>query len=374
MWSTRPEHVPLWVAAWLVYGAAYVGAGFYRTVPLWATRALLATQTAMVGAMPWLGFEGFEGLLMSIVVVQAPTVFTQRQAELVFAGQLVVLWALVYPFQQARHILEILGMYSAFSVFALVVYRVQQREVHARAKLANAYALLDSERAKSDQLLLNILPAQIVARLRESPDGIADSHPEVTVLFCDVVGFSPLAGSMPPLQLVELLDGLFSRFDRLAAHFGLLKIKTIGDAYMAAAGLPHAHQNDAEAAADMALGMLAAVVELNAQLGTSLRVRVGLNTGPVVAGVIGKHKFAYDLWGDAVNTASRMESHGVVDEVHVSEATQARLKDTFVLEARGEIEIKGKGPMRTFLLKGRIAGNAQLPLPSAPRRPLRVTP
>ncbi len=143
-------------------------------------------------------------------------------------GQLVVLWALVYPFQQARHILEILGMYSAFSVFALVVYRVQQREVHARAKLANAYALLDSERAKSDQLLLN--------------------------------------------------------------------------------------------------------------------------------------------------TASRMESHGVVDEVHVSEATQARLNGTFVLEARGEIEIKGKGPMRTFLLKGRIAGHAQLPLPSAPRRPLRATP
>ena len=364
LWSSRPDHLPSWMAAWLVFGLGYVGAGFYRRLPLAVSRALLGTQTASVMLMPWLGFEGFEGLLLCVVVVQAPTIFTQRQAEKWFAVQFVMLWALVYRYQAAIHILEILGMYSGVSIFALIAYRVQQREVQVAARLSQANAELDRERAKSDRLLKNILPAAIVARLRETSDVIADLHPEVTILFCDVVGFSPLAATMSPIALVELLDALFTRFDHLASLFGLEKIKTIGDAYMAAAGLPQAMENDAEAAADMALGMFIAVAALNRERGSSLRVRIGLNTGPVVAGVIGKQKFAYDLWGDAVNTAARMESHGVVDQVQVTQITYERLKDNFVFESRGEIEIKGKGPMLTWLLKGRAE---HAPRPSSPR-------
>jgi adenylate cyclase len=213
----------------------------------------------------------------------------------------------------------------------------------------------DHERARSDRLLLNILPAPIAARLKQSPEIIAEHCERVTVLFADLVGFTPLSAERSPRELVTLLDRVFTEFDDLATRHGLEKIKTIGDAYMAVAGLPQAHPEHAMRATRMALDMLDVVDRAADQTGERLRVRVGLHSGPVVAGVIGRTKFSYDLWGDTVNTASRMESSGLPGRVQCTQATAALLGECFALEARGPIEVKGKGTMDTFLLPLRTA-------------------
>ncbi len=218
---------------------------------------------------------------------------------------------------------------------------------------------LARERERSERLLLNVLPASIAERLKAGEEPIADSLPEVTVLFADIVGFTQLSSRTSPEELVAILNELFRRFDALAERHGLEKIKTIGDAYMAAAGLPTPQPDHAARAADMALGLLAAIEDLNRERGWGLGVRVGLHSGPLVAGVIGKQKFSYDVWGDTVNTASRMESHGAPGKVQVSAATQAYLEGAFVLEGRGELEVKGKGPMRTWFLTGRRPTGAE---------------
>ena len=217
-----------------------------------------------------------------------------------------------------------------------------------------AMRLLGQERERSERLLLNVLPVAIAERLKSSSDSIADHSAEVTVLFADIVGFTPLSAKKSPQDLVRLLDLIFSEFDALAEKHGLEKIKTIGDAYMAAAGLPEQRANHAQAAAKMAKDMLAAVARIAAETGEALALRIGLNSGPVVAGVIGRKKFIYDMWGDTVNTASRMESHGVPGEVQLSEATAAFLRQTFALTERGAIQVDGKGEMRTFLLGEQI--------------------
>jgi class 3 adenylate cyclase len=173
------------------------------------------------------------------------------------------------------------------------------------------------------------------------------------VLFADLVGFTPLSASLTPAEVVTMLNGVFTAFDDLVDSAGLEKIKTIGDAYMVAAGVPTPRPDHAAAIADLALAMKAELARLRAEVDTPLEIRIGLDTGPVVAGVIGKRKFIYDLWGDAVNTASRMESHGVPGEIHVSEAAWRILRESHLLRERGVIEVKGKGPMRTFFLEGR---------------------
>ena len=206
------------------------------------------------------------------------------------------------------------------------------------------------ERARSDRLLLNILPPSIADRLKASPDSIADHSAHVTVLFADIVGFTALSTQKSPQDLVRLLDRIFSDFDALAERHGLEKIKTIGDAYMAAAGLPLARQDHAAAAANMARDMLGSIAKVAAETGEPLALRIGLNSGPVVAGVIGRKKFIYDLWGDTVNTASRMESHGVAGEIQCSEATAVHLRATFGLQAREPLDVHGKGIMQTYLL------------------------
>ncbi len=213
-----------------------------------------------------------------------------------------------------------------------------------------ALRLLGQERERSERLLLNVLPAAIAERLKASSESIADHSAEVTVLFADIVGFTPLSAKKSPQDLVRLLDLIFSEFDSLAEKHGLEKIKTIGDAYMAAAGLPAARADHASAAAKLAKDMLTAVARIAAETGEPLRLRVGLNSGPVVAGVIGRKKFIYDLWGDTVNTASRMESHGIPGEIQLSEATATLLRPSFALTARGVIQVDGKGEMNTFLL------------------------
>ena len=223
----------------------------------------------------------------------------------------------------------------------------------AFAALERSMAELKLEREKSERLLRNILPEKIADRLKNGESAIADSFPEVTVLFADLKGFTEFSQHTDARHLVGLLDEIFSAFDHLAHIHGVEKIKTIGDAYMAVAGLPVPRPDHADAVAAMALGMQAAFRDVMASRSLGLEVRIGMHSGPVVAGVIGRHKFSYDLWGDTVNLASRMESHGEPSRIHVSEATRLLLADRFRFADRGEVTVKGKGPMRTFFLLGR---------------------
>ena len=216
-----------------------------------------------------------------------------------------------------------------------------------------AFAALEEERHKSERLLLNILPQRIAERLKNGEATIAESFPSATVLFADLAGFTEFSQHVDAQHLVGLLDEIFSAFDHLAAEHGVEKIKTIGDAYMAVAGVPVPRADHADAMAGMALGMLDAFRGLIDNRGLSLKVRIGMHSGHVVAGVIGRHKFIYDLWGDTVNIASRMESHGEASRIHVSQATRDLLDGRFRFEDRGEVPIKGKGAMRTFFLLGR---------------------
>jgi class 3 adenylate cyclase/2-keto-3-deoxy-L-rhamnonate aldolase RhmA len=211
------------------------------------------------------------------------------------------------------------------------------------------------EREKSERLLLNILPAPIARRLKQGENPIADTYPEVTVLFADIVGFTELSSRISASELVETLNEIFTMFDELAEQYGLEKIKTIGDAYMAVGGLPEPHSGHAEAVAMMAIDMLKAVAQVNSRKKLPINVRIGINTGPVVAGVIGTKKFIYDLWGDTVNMANRMEFHGLPNCIQVTEMTYILIRDKFVFEKRGLIDVKGKGEMLAFLLKGRLA-------------------
>ena len=205
---------------------------------------------------------------------------------------------------------------------------------------------------RAEGLLLNTLPAPIARRLQAGEQVIAERFDEVTVLFADIVGFTPLAAAMSPEALVRLLGRVFTEFDNLSDTLGLEKIKTIGDAYMVVAGVPTPRTDHREAMAEMALGILRAVERVNLVLGTHLAVRVGMFSGSVVAGIIGVRKFAYDLWGATVNVASRMESQGVRGKIHVHESTYLALRGRYRFERRGIIEVKGLGAMPTYFLLG----------------------
>jgi class 3 adenylate cyclase len=211
-------------------------------------------------------------------------------------------------------------------------------------------AELRAEKERSEALLLNILPRQIVERMRRGETVIADHVKAATILFSDIVDFTSLSAELSADVVVALLGEVFSRFDALAARRGLEKIKTIGDGYMVAGGIPEERSDHAAAVAAMAFAMLHAVENMGYVAGRRLRLRVGLHTGPLIAGVIGTHKFVYDVWGDTVNTAKRMESYGQPGRIHVSAATRHALGEAFRCEPRGLVEIKGKGPMETYFL------------------------
>ncbi|MEG4066215.1 adenylate/guanylate cyclase domain-containing protein [Microcoleus sp. Pol11C2] len=224
---------------------------------------------------------------------------------------------------------------------------------HDITKRRQMESALRKEQKKTESLLLNILPEPIVHRLKHKPGVIADKFEKATILFADLVNFTQISTTMSATKLVYLLNEIFSIFDQLSEKHGLEKIKTIGDAYMVAAGIPIERPDHAQAIAEMALDMLAAIKELNVKLDTKFDLRIGINSGPVVAGVIGTKKFIYDLWGNAVNTASRMESHGITGRIQVSHYTYKLLQDKYEFEDRGEIEIKGQGEMQSYLLTGR---------------------
>lgn len=205
---------------------------------------------------------------------------------------------------------------------------------------------------RNETLLLSILPKAVVERINDGAVMVADHIPEATILFADLVDFTPFAGKMAAVDVVSFLNRVFSTFDRLADRFGAEKIKTIGDAYMLAVGIPEPREDHAEAAARMALAMIEALETLKVETKAPIRLRIGLHTGPAIAGVIGERKFAYDIWGATVNLASRMESHGMPDRVHISKALARRLEGKFNLTARGPIEVKGAGLMETYFLDG----------------------
>jgi adenylate cyclase len=229
---------------------------------------------------------------------------------------------------------------TAIVTVAVMIYFVRQRDLYQR---------------RSDDLLHAILPKEIASRLKNEPGTIATDVQSASVLFADVVGFTPLSASMAPAQLVHLLDELFGVLDEFVAELGLEKIKTIGDAYMAAAGVPEPRPDHAHAIAELAL-RIRDHGATDPESGRPLRFRIGIASGPVTAGVIGKGKFAYDLWGDTVNTASRMESSGVPGAIQITDSTVALLGDAYVCEPRGPVGVKGKGLLDTFLLVGRRGG------------------
>jgi len=220
-----------------------------------------------------------------------------------------------------------------------------QHEIAERREIEVA---LRETQARSDSLLLNILPASIADRLKQGESTLADRYEEATILFADIVDFTPLATHLSPMELMEILNQIFSTFDRLVDEFQLEKIKTIGDAYMVAAGVPIPRSDHAEAVMEMAIAMRKSIRKFRRECGKPLQLRIGINTGAVVAGVIGLKKFTYDLWGDAVNIASRMESQGLPGRIQVTESTYNQLKNRYNFEEWGVVNIKGKGKMTTY--------------------------
>jgi class 3 adenylate cyclase len=212
--------------------------------------------------------------------------------------------------------------------------------------------LLKNEREKSERLLLSIFPASIAERLKQGPRTIAESFSEVSVLFADIVDFTRYTANLEPNRIVELLSSIFNRFDLLTTKYGLEKIKTIGDAYMVVGGLPSVQDSHLHAVVLLAFEMLKAIGEFANFDDEPFTMRVGIHTGPVVAGVIGTKKFIYDLWGDTVNVASRMESHGTPGKIQTTSEVYQRLKNAFYFEPRGKIEVKGKGLMETYFIIG----------------------
>jgi guanylate cyclase len=284
---------------------------------------------ALVGVFGALFFYSTRGAVPWFVVFVALTVFSglidPRLAE----------HAAVIPtdVQVTFFVLNILGV-------SVTAYLLLQYSVRAR----------DAALAQSDGLLLNVLPRSIAERLKRDPGVIAERYDDVSVLFADIADFTRFTERTNPEQVVGVLDEIFSAFDDLTERRGLEKIKTIGDAYMVAGGLPEARPDHAEAIAGLAVEMQTELARLCGTLGLDLSIRIGIDSGPVVAGVIGRRKFIYDLWGDTVNTASRMESHGVPGRIQVTESTYRRLRDRYRFEDRGETEVKGKGLIRTYLL------------------------
>jgi adenylate cyclase len=315
--------------------------GFERSsvVSLWALTAPVGAML-FVGArrsIPW--FVAFAGLVVFSALID-PTLSSSAPS---IANGVVV----------AFFVLNILGVST--TAYALLQYFLRSRE-RALADLAREHAALEDEQAKSERLLLNVLPVPVAARLKEHDEIIADDFADVTVLFADLVGFTPLAERLSASDVVSLLDLVFACWDAIATRQGVEKIKPIGDAYMAAGGIPLPRADHAEAIAEMALAMGPALERVSLEAGLPLAVRIGIDSGPVVAGVIGRAKFIYDLWGDTVNTASRMESHGLPGIIQVTDRVRARLCHRYEFEPRGTIDVKGKGPMVCHRLVGRLAG------------------
>ena len=350
IWGTRSLEV-ISITAVFVYAAVPLLAshGWHRLARIWLC----------VGSLAWIGADGVlmgadtEQHLFLIAVATAAWFLTPRRDRWMAAVVAVLCGAAMLAidvYTPARMALR--GAALPFETAdKLTLYVVLQAlAYYSVTQTARAEDELSLEQAKSETLLLNVLPRRIAELLKRDQGSIAERFDSATVLFADIVNFTQLSERTTATEVVQMLDQIFSRFDALADQHGLEKIKTIGDAYMVVGGVPEARADHASAVAKMSLDMLRVLRELEGPAFASLSLRIGIHSGPVVAGVIGKRKFAFDLWGDTVNTASRMESHGQPDRVHVSEATFELLKGQFTFEERGPTQIKGKGTLNTWFL------------------------
>ena len=247
-----------------------------------------------------------------------------------------------------------IGIIAIIILFLLINKRKHNKILTAKnIEITEQKNEIEFQKAEVEKLLLNILPDAIAWRLKKGETNIIDYFSDATVIFIDIVGFTRLTSRISPKELINMLNDIFSEFDKLVEKYGLEKIKTIGDAYMAVCGVPIPRENHPELVARMALDVLK--LKFMLEDGTKIQFRIGIDTGKVMAGVIGSKKFIYDLWSDTVNTASRMESHGVIDSIQISDSMKQRVEDKFEVTDRGEIEIKGKGMMKTWLLVGEKA-------------------
>lgn len=330
------------------------------------------TQLAMLLVMPFLmqwiigGFEASSGVAIWAILspVGALLILGTRQSTpwfFLFIGLVLASWgmndlfasyALPIP-KHTKQVFFLANVCGAASILYFVMRYFEAQKSRMMRALDEKNSELLVEQDKSDRLLLNILPKSIADRLKNNEERIADNYDSVTIMFADLVDFTSMSAGMPAAELVEVLNQVFSRFDQLAEKYGLEKIKTIGDAYMVVGGAPNLRPDHAEAMANMALDMQQALASLSAVSGKPLLMRIGINSGPVIAGVIGNSKFSYDLWGDTVNMASRMEHYGVANAIQVTESTYQLLKGRFKFESRGVIDVKGKGKVEVFLLLGK---------------------
>lgn len=324
------------------------------------------TQLVMLLVMPFFmqwaigGFAASSGVAIWAILspVGALMILGTRQSTswfLLFVGLAFVSWkmnpyfagnALPIPTEvkDTFFLMNITG--TAAILYGVLRYFQSQKE---RVMIA-----LELEQTRSERLLLNILPAAIAKRLKANDMRIADHYDAVTVMFADLINFTQISEKMPPTQLIDLLSQVFLRFDQLAEKYQVEKIKTIGDAYMVISGAPLICQDHAQRIIKTALEMQIALQEVAAKTGVDLKMRIGINTGPVVAGVIGSAKFSYDLWGDTVNMASRMEETCLPGNIQVTQSTQHLLKNEYVFASRSDVDVKGKGPTQTFIFVGAI--------------------
>ncbi len=354
VWSWGYAFLGLWLAALVPLAASIfllLGLTYYLTTRHYdAFRTFALAQTLLMPAALTVLLGGFvnSGLVIlwsALAPFAAMILENQRRALRWFAAFLFILLASGtvqswFPLQKPLpdffiRVSFVMNLGSAFIItFVTAYYFVIQKEKY---------------KARSETLLLNILPKEIAEKLKARPRHIAEFHPQASVLFADIVGFTPLSASMPAGDVVDMLNEVFVIFDGILRKYGLEKIKTIGDCYMAAAGVPSPREDHALALVRAAQEMLAYSRRYTFH-GRSLQFRIGMDSGAVVAGVIGRDKFIYDLWGDTVNLASRMESHGLADHIQITRAVYEQIKGEVVCTPRGEIEIKGKGPVETFLI------------------------
>jgi len=331
--------------------------GFNRLSPIIALFAL--TVKLSIFTVLFLGRE--VGLHFFLIVLPAASFLTVSKKDKI--------WSIIYiVFSYSAFLLaeysygpppftsDIIGEYvNLLRIFSLsgVMASIAVLILFFHISLNRAQGKLIIEHQRAEKLLFNILPIPIAQRLKTDQQSIAEAFPATTILFADIVGFTSFSKNVAPASLVSILNQIFSRFDNLTDKYGLEKIKTIGDAYMVAGGIPTPSDNHVESVANMGLEMQRELSRFNEEYNYSFQLRIGIHTGEAVAGVIGIKKFSYDLWGDTVNTASRMESQGIPGEIQVSEDTYTILRDKFQLQERGVIDVKGKGEMRVFLLQGR---------------------
>ena len=352
-WAFELGHTRDAVATGIVAALAVPALVLLHLRPLWfpwIVNGMFAFVTATQFYSAWLFgglFEAGLDVIFGMIVALGALLILGRRAAVfwfgVYVAQVVFAMAVagsVEPTYIAEDAVIDGGLNliaAGIVVMAITLYFVRQR---------------DRFQKESDDLLHNILPNEVATRLKQDASMIADDFHEASVLFADVVGFTPMSAGMSPSELVGLLNSVFSKFDEFVEDLGLEKIKTVGDEYMVASGVPVPRSDHAAAIAELSL-RIRDHVAANEFNGHQLRLRIGINSGPVIAGIIGTHKFSYDMWGDTVNTASRMESEGVAGEIQVSPSTEQLIRGRYDCESRGTIEVKGKGRMNTFILTGR---------------------